>query len=105
MFLARCFEFERAIPGLDRFGEGSFCLKTHNCPYSISSLGLGHKPGFCPASQRFPGYGITGHTHTHTRTHIYIYIIIVNYSLLCIYILVYMDTDYTYIIVCIHSED
>ena len=97
MFLARCFEFERAIPGLDRFGEGSFCLKTHNCPYSISSLGLGHKPGFCPASQRFPGYGITGHTHAHAH----IYIIIVNYSLLYIYILVYMDTDYTYIIVYI----
>ena len=69
MFLARCFEFERAIPGLDRFGEGSFCLKTHNCPYSISSLGLGHKPGFLSCIPAFSGIW-NYRAHTRARTYI-----------------------------------
>ena len=68
MFLARCFGSGRAITGLDGFGEGSFSLKTHNCPYSISSLGLGHKPGFVLHPSFVRDMELQG---THTHTHIY----------------------------------
>ena len=58
------------------------------------SLGLGQHQ-VCPASQLFPGYGVTGHViihkiiHIHMYVYTYIYIYIYTYACACIYTHIY----------------